>query len=176
MGIPAIIPRYDCPIFLLLWLRNRITLSRLLLIASPASYVKATLHLLYLRFLPVVFLTIFSCSRQHDHVLDIPASVAGYVIAHEACSGVDSTEFWAIDLTYFPNEKQLGDSLTINGVKYTNVIKMKITDPEYRRVGKVIAVIYSKILPNKNTSPCSLSSPVTYCIKAMVPEAIGYPG
>jgi len=106
----------------------------------------------------------------------VDPDIAGFVIGKESCSGVDSTEYWLIDFTWRENNPQIGDTLILDDFKHTNVLKMKISDSEYRRVGASIAVIYRNIITNKRSNDCVVSSPSIYFLKEMIPLAVGYPG
>ena len=108
--------------------------------------------------------------------MEVDPGISGFVIGKESCKGVDSLEYWLIDFTWRENSPQIGDTLVLNGFKSTNVLKMKITDTELRRVGASIAVIHKDILPNQLSTGCAVSSPITYNLKEMIPLATGYPG
>lgn len=114
------------------------------------------------------------CKKQ-PYKNDKP-TMSGYVIGRENCISDESKDFWLIDFTYFPNTEQVGDSITLNGRLFSNVLKLKLSDSAYRIIDKSISVEYTNILPANLTTPCEIANQTLFNLKEMIPLAIGYPG
>ena len=91
----------------------------------------------------------------------------GYVIAKESCNADETKDYWLVDLTVFPNTKQYGDSLELNGIMYTNVVKTLDLLPEFKVVGKRVGFDFYLSGQRVATSGCSLTSPVNFNLKDM---------
>lgn len=93
----------------------------------------------------------------------------GYVIGKETCKGNDADEYWLVDLTVYPNTPQYGDSLTLNNVNYTNVVKLKGLDQRLRQIGMRVSIDFKTITPGKIiTTGCNVASPTTYALKEII--------
>src|SRR5436305_5757462 len=62
------------------------------------------------------------CNNKHPFYAPYK-NVKGYVIGKETCNTDDTKDYWLIDLTYLANTPEYGDTLTLNNVTYTNVVK-----------------------------------------------------
>ena len=91
----------------------------------------------------------------------------GYVIAKESCNADETKDYWLVDLTIYPNTKQYGDSLEINGILYTNVVKTLDLLPKFKVVGKRVGFDFYISGQKVVTSGCNLTSPVTFTLKEM---------
>lgn len=60
-----------------------------------------------------------SCKNNGPYSPDYK-NVKGYVIGKETCNMDDAKDYWLIDLTFFPDTQQYGDTLLLNGTTYTN--------------------------------------------------------
>ncbi len=89
----------------------------------------------------------------------------GKVIAKESCNADETKDYWLVDLTVFPNTNQYGDTLELNGIIYTNVVKTLDLLPEFKVVGKRIGFDFYISSQRVVTSGCSLTNPVTFNLK-----------
>ncbi len=95
-------------------------------------------------------------------------NVKGYVIGKETCNTDTTKDYWLIDLTYFPDTPQYGDTLLLNGIRYTNVIKTKGLDERLKQTGMRVSIDFKTISQNKVvTSGCTLTNPMTYNLKEL---------
>jgi len=92
-------------------------------------------------------------------------NVKGFVIGKETCTGNSDTEYWLVDLTFRANTPQYGDTLLLNGVTYTNVVKTKGLR-DLKEEGKRVSIDFDTITPSKiETTGCTVSNPTTYKLK-----------
>ncbi|MFC0773978.1 hypothetical protein [Terrimonas alba] len=93
-------------------------------------------------------------------------NVGGYVIGKENCNTDETQDYWLLDFTVYPNSPQLGDTLTLNGITYTNVLKLKGLDQRLKQIGMRVSIDYRTITPSKiTTTGCTVTFPVTYSLK-----------
>lgn len=94
------------------------------------------------------------------------SNIRGYVIGKETCHVDESQDYWLVDFTYDPTPPKIGDTLVLNGVVYTNVLKVKGLDPQLKQIGMRVSIDYKTISTAKIiTTGCSVSTPVTYPLK-----------
>lgn len=121
------------------------------------------LRLSFLTFFGLLFL---SCSKEPfkpDY-----KEAGGYVIGKESCKANDSEEYWLVDLTVYPNTPQYGDTLTLNGIDYTNVVKLKGLDVRLQQNGARVAIDFKTVTQDKViTNGCSVINPTTYALKEL---------
>lgn len=92
-------------------------------------------------------------------------NVKGFVIGKETCTGNPDDEYWLVDLTFRANTPQYGDTLLLNGITYTNVVKTKGLR-DLKEVGRRVSIDFDTITGNKvETAGCTVASPVTYKLK-----------
>ena len=107
-----------------------------------------------------------SCSKL-PYVPDYTNS-GGYVIAKEICNIDPSQDYWLVDLTYHQETPQYGDTITINNVTYTNVVKVKGLGQPLQHIGMTVSLDFKTVTPNKvETTGCGVASPVTYKLKEL---------
>jgi len=93
-------------------------------------------------------------------------NVNGYVIGKENCDTDDTKDYWLIDFNYDLNTPQYGDTLILNGITYTNVIKTKELDKKLKQIGLKVFIDFKTITSNKiETTGCNVTMPVTYTLK-----------
>jgi len=115
--------------------------------------------------LTCLFLLALSCNNKQPYKPDYK-DLGGYVIGKETCQADETQDYWLLDFTVFPNQPQLGDTLTLNGRTYTNVLKVKGLDNRLKHIGMRVGIDYMTVTPNKiATSGCTVASPVTYFLK-----------
>jgi hypothetical protein len=107
-----------------------------------------------------------SCGKQHTR-LDYK-HVAGFVIAKEVCESNEADDYWIIDLTYYNDTPQYGDTLFLNGRTHTNVIKVKNLRAPLTQIDMAVAFDFKSITPNKiQTTDCTVTNPITYNLKEL---------
>lgn len=93
-------------------------------------------------------------------------NIGGYVISKETCNADETQDYWLLDFTVYPNSPKIGDTLVLNGITYTNVLKLKGLDPRLKQIGMRVSIDYNTITPNKvTTTDCTVTSPITYSLK-----------
>lgn len=111
-------------------------------------------------------LLLFSCKKPPFN----PGfkNIGGLVIGREFCASDVTQEYWLLDFTVYPNSPQIGDTLTIGGTSFSNVLKLKGLDPFFKQIGKKVSIDYKTITPNQVISnTCSNPSPTTYLLKEL---------
>ncbi len=92
----------------------------------------------------------------------------GYVVGKETCNTNPEKDYWLIDLTYMPDTPQYGDTLFLNNVTYTNVVKTKDLNALLQQPGMKVSLYYKTITSNRVvTTGCSVANPVTYPLKEL---------
>ncbi len=95
-------------------------------------------------------------------------NIQGFVIGKETCNTDESKDFWLIDFTYGSDNPKVGDTLLVNGSKYTNVLKTNGLDQRLKVIGMKVSIDYRIISPDKIiTTGCTVSSPITYNLKEL---------
>jgi hypothetical protein len=93
-------------------------------------------------------------------------NVGGRVIGKETCNTDETKDYWLLDFTVYPNSPQIGDTVFLNGITYTNVLKLKGLDQRLKQDGMRVSIDYKTITPNKvTTTGCTVTSPVTFSLK-----------
>ncbi|MBX2923659.1 MAG: hypothetical protein KF746_15765 [Chitinophagaceae bacterium] len=65
-----------------------------------------------------------ACSCNNKEPLDALPNIGGYVIDREICTSDPQNDYWIIDFTAYANVPQIGDTLLLDGISYTNVLKV----------------------------------------------------
>ena len=93
-------------------------------------------------------------------------TIEGNVIAKESCKSDESQDYWILDFKVDPNSPKVGDTIAVNGITYTNALKLQRLEPSFRQAGKKVAIDYIDMTPYKViTLDCTVASPVTYDLK-----------
>lgn len=94
-------------------------------------------------------------------------NVGGFVIGKESCKS-NEDDYWLIDLTYYPDTPRYGDTATVNGITYVNLIKTRELHPTLKQVGMKVTIDFKVITPDKVQTPgCTLCNPITYLLKEL---------
>ena len=110
---------------------------------------------------------IISC-RQGPYIPDY-TNAGGYVIAKETCNPDASQDYWLVDLTYWSDTPQYGDTITINNTTFRNVVKVKGLDQRLKQIGITVSLDFKTVTANKvETIGCGVANPVTYKLKELV--------
>lgn len=125
---------------------------------------KQTYHVVLLSSLIVTVFSSGSCNKppyKPDY-----ENIGGYVIGKETCNVDETQDYWVLDFTVYPDSPTVGDTLTLNGTTYTNVLKLKGLSPRLRQIGMRVSIDYKTISNAKViTSGCTVATPVTYLLK-----------
>jgi len=113
-------------------------------------------------FLSIIFLD--SCKNNGPYKPDYE-NIGGYVIGKETCNIDETNDYWLIDFTYYPDQPQIGDTLSLNRITYTNVLKVKGLDQDLKHIGMKVAIDYNKISSRHLTMVCAVDSPIVYYLK-----------
>lgn len=90
----------------------------------------------------------------------------GYVIAKETCKNDDLKEYWLIEIQSVATAtQQYGDSLTIGGIKYTNVVKSTGLADTLKRIGRKIGFYFTVSPAAVTTNGCIAVNPITYQLR-----------
>ena len=113
-----------------------------------------------------ICLILFSCNKPP--VTSGFKNAKGYVIAKEMCKANEVDDYWLIDLTYFPDAPQYGDTLILNGRTYTNVIKTKGLVQQLKQIGISVSLDFKTITSNRvQTTGCTVINPITFNLKEL---------
>ena len=94
-------------------------------------------------------------------------NAGGYVIGKETCNADTSKDFWIIDLSIFPLPNNYGDSLILNGTKYSHVVKTVGLAPQFHFIGARVGFDFHISTSPVQTTNCNLANPDTYFLKEM---------
>jgi hypothetical protein len=95
-------------------------------------------------------------------------NIAGYVIARETCYQDEPLNAWLLDCTVRALTPQLGDTLVIDNVQYTNVIRIRNLEPDLQQIGVAVSVYYSELSGKKVSGNCDVASPKVYALREIV--------
>jgi hypothetical protein len=113
----------------------------------------------------VIFLLLFFASCKKPPYYPPYKNVKGFVIGKETCTGNPDEEYWLVDLTFRANTPQYGDTLLLNGVTYTNVVKTKGLR-DLKQIGKRVSIDFDTITSTQvETTGCTVTNSITYRLK-----------
>jgi hypothetical protein len=105
-----------------------------------------------------------SCNNKQPYRPDY-SNIGGYVIGKETCNTDDTNDYWLLDFAVYPNSPHIGDTLVLNSITYTNVLKVKGLDPRFKQIGFKVSIDYKTISSKNLTTGCTVSSPMVYFLK-----------
>ncbi len=106
------------------------------------------------------------CNKPPD-IADY-TNTGGFVIGRETCNTNDTEDYWLVDLTYYPNTPQYGDTLVLGGITYTNVVKVKGLDQRLKKIGMKVSFDFKTVTTIKvETTGCNVTNPITYKLKEL---------
>jgi len=109
-----------------------------------------------------------ACSCNNKEPLDALPHIGGYVIAKETCNADEKMNYWLIDCTAYANQPQIGDTLIIDGITYTNVLKVKGLSEGLQQIGMAVSFDYKEVTPDAViTTGCTVTDSVTYALKEL---------
>lgn len=95
-------------------------------------------------------------------------NIGGYVIGKETCNTDTTKDYWLIDFTVYNNSPKIGDTLVLDGVTYTNVLKVKGLGERLKQIGMRVSIDYDTVTPDAViTRDCNVVNPVTYILKEL---------
>ena len=91
---------------------------------------------------------------------------SGYVIGKESCNEDTSKDYWLIEIVSSSSAtQQYGDTLTLNGVKYTNVIKATGLSQTLKIAGEKVGFDFNIACTATLTMGCAIDTPKIYKLK-----------
>lgn len=112
-------------------------------------------------------ISIFLSCNKRPNIPDY-SNTGGFVIGGEICKTNEAENYWLVDLTYYSDTPHYGDTLVLNGITYTNVVKVKTLDSRLRVVGTKVSFDFKTITPNKVTTiGCDVATPEIYDLKEL---------
>jgi hypothetical protein len=114
--------------------------------------------------LVIIFSLFSSCNTKTPFKPDY-SNLAGYVIGRETCDTNETNDYWLLDFNVYPITPHVGDTLVLNNITYTNVLKVKGLDPRLKQIGMRVSIDYNKISNRELTTGCTVTSPVVYLLK-----------
>jgi hypothetical protein len=125
-------------------------------------------HLTSKVFITFTIVLLLSISCERGAFIPDYTNTGGFVIGREICKADEAEDYWLVDLTYYPNTPPYGDTLTINGTTYINVVKVKTLASRLKQIGMRVSFDFKTITPNAiTTTGCTVSNPVTYNLKEL---------
>ena len=95
-------------------------------------------------------------------------TIRNYVVGKETCKTDDTKDYWLIDFTFGNRNPIVGDTLFLNGITYTNVLKTIGLNPQLKTIGMRVSIDYRIISADKIvTTGCNVLSPETYNLKEL---------
>jgi hypothetical protein len=119
-----------------------------------------------------LFIILHACKREpfkpdFEHA-------AGYVIKKEICKSNADEDYWLVDLSYPLNTvTNYGDTITIDGRFYTNMIKSTKLPASFKEIGKQVSFDFYLSNTKIETTGCTVANPVTYNLKEIQIKAFG---
>ncbi|ETZ24872.1 hypothetical protein N824_01185 [Pedobacter sp. V48] len=113
----------------------------------------------------LIFFIVEGCNNKYP--FKVPYNMAsGYVIGRERCNEDVSKDYWLIEIVSSASAiQQYGDTLTLNGVKYTNAIKATGLSESLKKVGEKVAIDFNIQGTATLTMGCSVDTPKRYQLK-----------
>lgn len=90
----------------------------------------------------------------------------GYVIGKETCNIEPLKDYFLINIISSSSvRQQYGDTLILNGIQYTNVVKSTGLADTLKKVGQKIGMDFTVSNNSVLTGNCSITAPITYNLK-----------
>ena len=92
----------------------------------------------------------------------------GYVIGKEFCKANADEDYWLVDLSFPLNTvTNYGDTITINGTLYKNMIKTKQLPSTFKEIGRKVSFDFHLSADKVESTGCAFSNAITYKLKNM---------
>lgn len=106
-----------------------------------------------------------SCNNKHPFKPSYDGAV-GYVIGKESCNTDTAYDYWLIEIFSSSSvRQQYGDTLTVNGIKYTNLIKVTGLAEQLKKAGQKVGFDFNIADKTTLSTNCSVSTPQVYQLK-----------
>jgi hypothetical protein len=115
----------------------------------------------------IFIITANACSRE-PYVDTLTVIGLGVVIGKDDCTGNILTDYVVIALNHPGNTWHEGDTLFVNGIQYTNVVKVAVQNPAdhvLRTIGQKVAFKFEKQLPSQNNPSCTAPNAIINPVK-----------
>lgn len=117
--------------------------------------------------LTLVLISISSSCKREPFTPDF-FHAGGFVIGKENCNADPNNDYWLVDLSFPLNTvTTYGDTITVNGTFYTNMIKTKELLNDFKVIGKKVSFDFYLSSNKVETTNCTIPNPVTYRLKDM---------
>lgn len=111
------------------------------------------------------FLFIYGSCNKEPYVPPYNTAI-GYIIGKEVCNSDVSKDYWLINIISSSSvQQQYGDTLTLNGIKYTNLIKTIGVTNDLKIDGQKVGFDFNISTNKVTTTGCNISEQVTYQLK-----------
>lgn len=116
----------------------------------------------------------FSASCKREPFVPDFEHAGGFVIGKEICKTNPDEDYWLIDLSYPLNTVTIyGDTITIGGTFYTNMIKTTQLPTNFKVIGKKVSFDFHLSSSKVETTGCTVTTPIIYKLKDMQVIASG---
>ena len=120
-----------------------------------------------LSILSIIIISMAASCRREPYKPDFEHA-GGYVIGKETCKSNPDSDYWLIDLSHPANVvTTYGDTITVEGISYTNMIKTTELSPALKTVGKKVSFDFRLSRSKVSTTGCTSPYPITYNLKEM---------
>ncbi|NRF38024.1 hypothetical protein [Pedobacter foliorum] len=93
---------------------------------------------------------------------------SGTAIGKETCNADTVKDYWLIEIASSPLvRQQYGDTLTLNGIKYFNVIKTTGLPAVLKTIGQKVGIDFKMASAATLTANCSVNNPIIYKLKVV---------
>ena len=124
--------------------------------------------ILKLLLISTIVITALAASCKREPFVPDFEHAGGFVIDKETCKANPDDDYWLVDLSYPLNTvTTYGDSITINGTFYTNMIKTTQLPANFKVIGKKVSFDFHLSNTKVETSGCSITNPTIYKLKEM---------
>jgi hypothetical protein len=132
---------------------------------------KSIIKSLLISAIAVVF---FSASCNKTPYIPNFEHAGGFVIGKETCKTNPDDDYWLVDLSYPLNTvTTYGDTITIGGTFYTNMIKTTQLPATFKIIGKKVSFDFHLSSSKVETTGCTVATPIIYKLKEMQVIASG---
>jgi hypothetical protein len=118
-------------------------------------------------------LIVISCNKppyEPDYYM-----ATGFVIGKEVCNTDTTKDYWLINIiSSSSRQQQYGDTVLLNGITYTNVVKTSGLPKEMMKVGTKIGMDFYLSKEKRTTTGCTSSSPIIFYLKVADIVNIGW--
>lgn len=126
---------------------------------------KAIIKSLLISAIAIIF---FSASCKREPFNPDFEHAGGFVIGKEICKTNPDSDYWLVDLSHPSNTvTTYGDTITISGIFYTNMIKTTQLPATFKVIGKKVSFDFHLSTSKVETTGCTVATPIIYKLKEM---------